>query len=65
MWKKLVHSEMQPDAAVSSSCANMVFPKIALAVIVGVTHGDKILMTKIRGTRVQKVCAYRRIYRDR
>ena len=28
------------------SCKNTVFPKIALAVIVGVTNGDKILMTK-------------------
>jgi len=30
-------------------CGNMIFPKIAPAVIVGVTKGDKILMTKYNG----------------
>lgn len=30
-------------------CGNMIFPKIAPAVIVGVTKGDKILMTKYKG----------------
>ncbi len=34
-------------------CGNMVYPKIAPAVIVGVTNGDKILMTKYAG-RVYK-----------
>lgn len=28
------------------SCGNLVFPKIAPAIIVGVTNGDKLLMTK-------------------
>ena len=45
--KKLVHSEMQRMLQ-CPCCANMVFPKIAPAVIVGVTHGDKILMTNTR-----------------
>ncbi|MBO5069373.1 MAG: NAD(+) diphosphatase [Roseburia sp.] len=44
----LVHSEKLrmlkcPD------CGNMVFPKIAPAVIVGVTNGERILMTKYAG----------------
>ena len=43
--EKLVHSEIQRMLQ-CPCCANMVFPKIAPAVIVGVTHGDKILMTK-------------------
>lgn len=30
-------------------CGNMIFPKIAPAVIVAVTNGDKILMTKYKG----------------
>ena len=33
---------------------NMVFPKIAPAVIVGVTHGDKILMTKYAGREYKR-----------
>ena len=46
--KPLVHSDKQrmlqcPD------CGNQVFPKIAPAVIVGVTDGDRILMTKYAG----------------
>ena len=36
------------------SCGNMVFPKIAPAVIVGVTNGDKILMTKYAGREYKK-----------
>ncbi len=35
-------------------CGNMVFPKIAPAVIVGVTWGDKILMTKYAGREYKK-----------
>ena len=31
------------------ACHNMVYPKISPAVIVGVTHGDKILMSKYAG----------------
>ena len=37
-----------------SICGNMVFPKIAPAVIVGVTCGDKILMTKYAGREYKK-----------
>ena len=51
--KKLIHSEklrmMQCE-----TCNNMVFPKIAPAVIVGVTHGDKILMTKYAGREYKR-----------
>ena len=35
-------------------CANMVFPKIAPAVIVGVTNGDRILMTKYAGREYKR-----------
>jgi NAD+ diphosphatase len=31
------------------SCGNMVFPKISPAVIVGITDGDRLLMTKYNG----------------
>ena len=51
--KKLVHSEMQRMLQ-CPCCANMVFPKIAPAVIVGVTHGDKILMTKYAGREYKR-----------
>ena len=51
--KKLIHSEklrmMQCE-----TCNNMVFPKIAPAVIVGVTHDDKILMTKYAGREYKR-----------
>ena len=30
-------------------CGNMIFPKICPAIIVGVTHGDRILLTKYAG----------------
>lgn len=43
--KKLVHGVRQRMLS-CPSCKNTVFPKIAPAVIVGVTNGDKILMTK-------------------
>ena len=43
--ERLVHNEKQRMLE-CPSCKNMVFPKIAPAVIVGVTNGDKILMTK-------------------
>ena len=36
------------------ACGNMVFPKIAPAVIVGVTDGDRILMTKYAGREYKK-----------
>ena len=42
---KLVHSEKLRMLS-CPDCNNMVFPKIAPAVIVGVTNGRKILMTK-------------------
>ncbi len=42
---KLFHDGKQRMLS-CSACKNMVFPKIAPAVIVGVTDGDKILMTK-------------------
>ena len=51
--KKLIHSEklrmMQCE-----TCNNMVFPKIAPAVIVGVTNGDRILMTKYAGREYKR-----------
>ena len=40
----LVHDEVQ--RMLKCSCGNLVFPKIAPAVIVGVVNGDKLLMTK-------------------
>lgn len=43
--KNVLHDEKQRMLA-CPVCGNQVFPKIAPAVIVGVTHGDKILMTK-------------------
>lgn len=43
--KPLVHDEKQRMLK-CPECGNMVFPKIAPAVIVGVKHGDYILMTK-------------------
>ena len=51
--EKLVHSEIQRMLQ-CPCCANMVFPKIAPAVIVGVTHGDKILMTKYAGREYKR-----------
>lgn len=35
-------------------CGNMIFPKICPAVIVGVTHGDYILMTKYAGREYKR-----------
>lgn len=51
--KPLVHDAKQrmlkcPD------CGNMVFPKVAPAVIVGVTKGSKILMTKYAGREYKR-----------
>lgn len=43
--KKLIHSE-KLRMLQCENCGNMVFPKIAPAVIVGIISGDKILMTK-------------------
>jgi len=43
--RPLIHDDKQRMLK-CSDCGNMVFPKIAPAVIVGVKHGDYILMTK-------------------
>lgn len=51
--KKLVHDE-HLRMMKCPSCGNMVFPKIAPAVIVGVTNGDRILMTKYAGREYKK-----------
>lgn len=42
---RLIHDDRQRMLK-CPSCANMVFPKLAPAVIVGVTNGNKLLMTK-------------------
>ena len=42
---KLVHDEKERMLR-CPVCGNMVFPKIAPAIITGVVHGDKLLMTK-------------------
>lgn len=42
--RELTHNREQ--RMLQCSCGNLVFPKIAPAVIVGVTNGDKLLMTK-------------------
>ncbi len=48
-------AEMAPDAKERmlrcGKCGNMVYPKILPAVIVGVTDGDRLLMTKYAGRR--------------
>ena len=41
------------------NCDNMVYPKISPAVIVGVTDGDRLLMTKYSG-RIYKRYALNR-----
>lgn len=45
--KKLSHSIQ--ERKLECSCGNEVFPKIAPAVIVGVTNGDQLLLTKYAG----------------
>lgn len=54
----------QPDLAERMlrcpKCGNLIYPKIAPAVIVAVTRGDQILMTRYQGIR-----ADRRVYGDR
>lgn len=49
----LVH-ENKMRALRCPDCDNMVFPKIAPAVIVAVTNGDKIMMTKYAGREYKK-----------
>ena len=51
--KPLVHSDTQRMMQ-CPVCGNMVFPKIAPAVIVAVTNGDKILMTKYAGREYKR-----------
>lgn len=51
--EKLVHSEKE-RALRCPGCGNMVFPRISPAVIVGVTNGDELLMTKYAGREYKK-----------
>ena len=51
--ERLVHSDVQRMMQ-CPCCKNMVFPKIAPAVIVGVTNGDQILMTKYAGREYKR-----------
>ncbi len=46
---KPMHHSASERAMVCRSCGNIVYPKIAPAVIVGVINGDSILMTRYRG----------------
>lgn len=45
---KLVHSENE-RALICPECSNVVYPKIAPAVIVGITDGEKIVVTRYNG----------------
>ncbi len=51
--KKLIHSDTQ-RMLFCPECQNMVFPKVAPAVIVGVVHQDKILMSKYADREYKK-----------
>ncbi len=50
--------QVTPDAKermlYCAACGNQIYPKIAPAVIVAVTHGDQILLTKYAGREYQK-----------
>lgn len=50
---RLVHSKKERMLE-CPSCKNMVFPKIAPAVIIGLTDGDKIMMTKYAGREYKR-----------
>lgn len=50
---KMVHDESERLMR-CNDCGNMVFPKIAPAVIVAVTDGDRILMTKYAGREYKR-----------
>lgn len=50
---KLVHDKKERMLS-CPQCGNLVFPKIAPAIIVGVTDGDKILMTKYAGREYKR-----------
>lgn len=49
----LLHDDSQRMLA-CPNCGNMVFPKLAPAVIVAVTHGDRILVTKYAGREYKR-----------
>ena len=49
----MVHSEKE-RALRCETCGNMVFPRISPAVIVGVTDGNRLLMTKYAGRDYKK-----------
>lgn len=51
--RRLIHSQ-KLRMLECESCKNVVFPKIAPAVIVGVTNKDKILMTKYAGREYKR-----------
>ncbi len=51
--KPMVHSGME-RALCCNACGNVVYPRISPAVIVGVTDGNKLLMTKYAGRDYQK-----------
>ena len=44
----VLHSQAE-RALICPDCGNMIFPKIAPAVIIGVTYGDKLLMSRYAG----------------
>ena len=46
-------------------CGNQIFPKIAPAVIVGVTDNDKILLTKYADREYKRYALIAGVYRDR
>lgn len=50
---EMLHSEKE-RALKCDGCGNMVFPRISPAVIVGITNGNKILMTKYAGRDYKK-----------
>ncbi len=50
---EMLHSQNE-RALKCTSCGNMVFPRIAPAIIVGITNGNKILMTKYAGRDYKK-----------
>ena len=46
------------------NCHQMEYPKISPAVIVGVTDGNRILMSKYADRDYKKICIACRVYRD-
>lgn len=47
------------------SCGNTIYPKIAPAVIVALTDGDRILLTRYNGRAYKRYALIARVYRDR